>query len=241
MGRRSISHSRSQDAARLAKERATPKPRRARAAPPPEPAPEPPKAKGGRPRKWPGDTPEEREAARRAARRQAAQARTAKAFSKPAPPPKGAEPTLREEVWGAGPPKAEPELVEPGPRDIEGTPLSQLWDLMRAGYDPTVRRVVDTMLTRQKLELDDLIYLEFAELQMLLRERTKETSALALQSRKQIARLLVARGPIGGVNDVPVAVPAGMSLDDLTRPLDDGDDIHGLPPDSSLPERYRST
>ncbi len=220
MAKRPAKHSRSQDQARLAEEKAAPR-------------------KGGRPQKWPGATPAERDAARSRAKRARAKAAVEAAFAagvKPPVPPK--VDSIHGEVFGSGPPKTEPELA-PGPTDDDGRPLSHLWDIVRGSYPEHVTRAVDTLMRRRSLELDDLVWLEFAEHGMLVEQRTQQTANAALQSRKQMARLLVARGPITGVNDVPVRVPDGLDLDALTRPPDEGDNIRHEPTDADLPEHYR--
>ena len=235
-------YARSQDAARLAEEKATKPPRRApvpkpktprraelKATPPArakstaKPT-EKPKKKRGRPPKKPGEKAKRKPRAR-------------------------TEKTIAQEVFGSGPPKREPELAA-GPVDTDGRPLSQLWDLARPNYRPTTRAFVDELMRRNRVELDDLIFLEFAEhaeLGAYLGEPGKDSkrlreslSSTMLQSRKQLARLLVARGPIGGVNDVPVRVPDGLDLESLTREPDEGDDVLAKPRDPDLPEQYRA-
>lgn len=239
-------YARSQDAARLAEEKASKPPRRApvpprsrarKVAAPAEPTtPEPTPAA---PRKASKKTQAKK---RGRPRKKASEKRPRKPRAKREPP------TIAEEVFGSGPPAKEPEL-DAAPKDAEGKPLSHLWDLARANYRPKVQQFVDALMRRNRLELDDLIYLEFAEhgeLSAYLTEPGNDTkrvrealSSTMLQSRKQMARLLVARGPIGGVNDVPVRVPEGLDLASLTLPPDEGDDVLARPSDASLPEQFR--
>lgn len=222
MPRRPLKDSRSQDEARHAQEKAAGKNR------------------GGRPRVHPGETQAERYKARDAKRGKERRERADRAFKKPQPPSPIDEPGIKDEVFGSGPPSSCPELVpDDPPIDADGNPLSPLWHLARGTYDQPIRQMVDDLMRRQKLSLDDLLWLEFAEHGMLLRERSKDTAAAALQSRKQMARILVARGDLGGVNDVPVRVPDGLSLDELVHPNPEGDNILAEPRDSDLPARYR--
>lgn len=147
-----------------------------------------------------------------------------------------------------GPPAEEPDAVElpPSPRDQAGRPLSLLWDSVRAGYSSRSRRVVEGLLAAGALELDDLVWLELAEHEALGELMTGATERMQerlvssrQQSRKQIMRIIVERGPVGGVNARTVRVPDGLSLDELTRPPDFGDDILAEPVIEELPERYR--
>lgn len=137
--------------------------------------------------------------------------------------------------------------LPPSPTDDMGKPLSALWDAVRANYSPTVVTQVDALLTTGRLSLDDLIWLELAELAQIrvwlsrpkVGDRTRERGlSMSLQTRKNLAKLLEIRGAIGSANDVPVRVPEGLQLDSLPDP-DDGDDVLGEPTDDELPERYR--
>lgn len=139
-----------------------------------------------------------------------------------------------------------PPLPDP-PRDDAGNSLSGLWDVMRQGYTADVVSQVDAMLLRGKLSIDDLVWLELAELVQIrawlkrpkVGDRTRERAlSMALQARKQLGRLLEIRGAIGSANDVPVRVPLGLALDALPDP-DGGDDVLGEPTEQELPERYR--
>jgi len=239
---RGAKHKRSQDEARLAEEKARPKPPKRRPASASEPIRRP-ELRATR-KKTVAKAPKAPPAKKK-------RARTAKSTAKrkPRAPRTKPELSLKEEVFGTGPPKREPEL-DAGPMDTEGRPLSQLWDLARANYRPTVRTFVDELMRRNRIELDDLIFMEFAEHAELAAylatpgidsKRIREALASTmLQSRKQMARLLVARGPIGGVNDVPVRVPDGLDLESLTRTPDEGDDVLAKPRDADLPQQYRA-
>lgn len=148
----------------------------------------------------------------------------------------------------AGPPATEPDAVElePGPCDDTGRPLSLLWDAMRGHYSQPVRVEVETLMRGGSLELDDLVWLELAEhaaigaLAATATERFQERIiSTRLQSRKQVMRIIVERGPVGGVNARNVRVPEGLELDVLTRPPDEGDDVLAEPDIAALPERYQ--
>lgn len=149
---------------------------------------------------------------------------------------------------------------EPPPADVappELPDLSLLWREIRETYPDAVREQIERIMRAGKLQIDDLIFLELAEHQMLtlalsdpkLGERVKaQLTSAALQSRKQIARLLVERGPLGGVMDQPVAVPEGMTLPELDAVArkhdtsgagDTGMDMMARPGDADLPEKYR--
>lgn len=146
-------------------------------------------------------------------------------------------------------PEVEPDEVElpPSPTDEAGRPLSELWDAVRGQYkSPAVRGTVERLMRAGSLELDDLVWLELAEHEQLglmtetAGERLKERLVSArLQSRKQVMRILVERGPVGGVNARNVRVPPGLELEELTRPPDLGDDVLAEPVVEDLPERYR--
>lgn len=221
---------RSQDQARLADEKARGVGPQAKAGRP------------GRPRKYAGASPQEREAERSRSRRAAARAAkaAAEALDAPTPPEPDGLGKIEDEIPGQHPPLHEPPLVDDGPLTSDGLPVSPLWQLVRDRYEGKTRALVDALVSRQKLELDDLVWLELAEQTELSARRDKrDIASVMLQSRKQLARLLVARGPIGGVNDVPVRVPEGMSLEELTVPLSDGDDVLAEPRDAEFPERYR--
>lgn len=147
-----------------------------------------------------------------------------------------------------GPPAVEPDAVElePGPCDDTGRPLSLLWDTMRARYPRDVRLEVENLMRGGSLELDDLVWLELAEhadmgkMVATATERFQERLITTrLQSRKQVMRIIVERGPVGGVNARNVRVPEGLELENLTRPADEGDDVLAEPVIEDLPERYR--
>lgn len=183
--------------------------------------------------------------------------RARRAASDPAPEPKPKRPRGRPRknvppiTEPDGPPTTEPDAVElePGPVDDAGRPLSALWDVMRSGYRPAVRAQVEALMRQGALEIDDLVWLELAEhsdLGCMLRGPTPPTERFAdrlissrLQARKQIMRLIVERGPVGGVNARQVRVPVGLELEALTRPPDTGEDVLAEPDIDKLPERYR--
>lgn len=137
--------------------------------------------------------------------------------------------------------------LPPSPTDEAGRPLSELWDAVRRQYkSPQIRDTVERLMRSGSLELDDLVWLELAEHEALgamldgAGERMKERLVTArLQSRKQVMRIIVERGPIGGVNARNVRVPPGLELEELTRPPDLGDDVLAEPVVEDLPERYR--
>lgn len=121
-----------------------------------------------------------------------------------------------------------------------------MWSIIRSRYDREIRGELEQIMKLGALELDDLVWLELAEHQemgRLLRtasERYAEKLVSARQqSRKQVMRILVERGPVGGVNGRNVRVPDGLSLEELTRPPDLGDDVLAEPDIDKLPERYR--
>lgn len=185
--------------------------------------------KGGRPRKHPLPDP-------------AAPKRKRGRPRKDAPPP--TEPNA---VEPEGPPEVEPDAVDDGPPcDETGKPLSMLWSVVRRRFDASIRVRVEDLMRLGSLDLDDLVWLEMAEHDEMGRlmdtatERFQEKLVVArLQSRKQIMRIIVERGPRGGVNAQNVKVPDGLDLDSLTFPPDEGDDVLAEPDIEALPERYR--
>lgn len=148
----------------------------------------------------------------------------------------------------AGPPAVEPDEVElpPTPTDEAGRPLSLMWSIVRSRYDREIVRELEAILSLGALELDDLVWLELAEHQRLGRlgkgatERMQERLISAQQqSRKQLMRILVERGPVGGVNARQVRVPEGLELEALTVEPDLGDDVLAEPVIEHLPQRYQ--
>lgn len=160
---------------------------------------------------------------------------------------------LADEVQSGVGPQANTELGE----ELDASddrPISGLWEEVRDFYPPGVKSTVDRIVGRGALSVNDLIFLELAELMMIgeklaandekpLGDRVfSQLTSSALQSRKQLGRLVVARGPLGSPMDVPAAVPEGMTLEDLDQAAessDIGDEVLGLPDDSQLPERYQ--
>lgn len=185
------------------------------------------KRKPGRPRKHP---PKDPEAPKR----------------KPGRPRKNVAPIEEPTAPIEGPPEVEPDAVDGPPCDETGKPLSLLWSVIRRRFDPTIRARVEDLMRLGSLDLDDLVWLELAEHDEMGRlmdtasERFQEKLVVArLQSRKQVMRVIVERGPRGGVNAQNVKVPEGMDLDSLTLPPDEGDDVLAEPNIDQLPERYR--
>lgn len=162
--------------------------------------------------------------------------------------PRKNEPPYREPDRTSEAPAVEPDEVDEPPVDELGRPLSLLWAEMRGAYTPKVRRVVERLMRRGPLELDDLVHIEIAnaiEMQELMdgaTERFQERLlSMQLQSRKQLMRIIVERGPVGGVNARAVRVPEGLDLDFLTRPPDLGDNILEPPDPAKLPAHLRAT
>lgn len=155
------------------------------------------------------------------------------------------EPTAAELT---GPPEVEPDAVEIDamPCDETGRPLSLMWSILRSRYDPGIRKELEEIMRLGALELGDLVWLELAEHQEMGRLLAKASDRYAeklvsarQQSRKQVMRILVERGPVGGVNGRNVRVPDGLSLEELTRPPDLGDDVLAEPDIDRLPKRYQ--
>ncbi len=130
--------------------------------------------------------------------------------------------------------------------DEAGRPLSLMWSIVRSRYDREIIAELEQIMSLGALELDDLVWLELAEHQRLGRmgrgatERFVERLIGAQQqSRKQIMRILVERGPVGGVNARHVRVPEGLELETLTVEPDLGDDVLAEPVIEDLPVRYQ--